>query len=157
MFKIYDIVKLRTGHQIIITAHNPTRPKNCYTGVLAGGRGKQYIFGESFNPVKIGEASKDHPALRALEMIKEAKKPGSTEHQAYCQRMAAFGEHKDRWAILGRIKTGDPIMVKMRGEFRRGYLELVKYGSSRFAFVASFGGKMKYKFPIASLGPEIAS
>ena len=61
--KRLDRVKLRNGQVFIITGYHANRPKNCYSGVLEGGLGKEYVFGPKHGPTKIGEVSEGHPAL----------------------------------------------------------------------------------------------
>lgn len=64
------------GQTLIVTGVNPGRPSNCWSGVLEGGKGKGYIFGPKHTPVKIGEVTEDHPALRAHETRQEERGGG---------------------------------------------------------------------------------
>jgi hypothetical protein len=73
MLKVNDIVRIGNGSQLIITGISHTRPANPYLGVLVNGQGKQYKFGRKHNPVKVGEATPDHPALQALGQRKADK------------------------------------------------------------------------------------
>ncbi len=63
MFQRLDLVQLGGGQRIIVTAYNPSRPKNCYSGVLENGQGKEYVFGAKHSPRKVGTVTEGHPAL----------------------------------------------------------------------------------------------
>lgn len=62
-FQRLDLVQLGAGQRIIVTGYHPNRPKNCYSGVLEGGQGKEYVFGAKHRPVKVGTVTEGHPAL----------------------------------------------------------------------------------------------
>jgi hypothetical protein len=62
-FQRLDLVRLGNGQKIIVTGYHPNRPKNCYSGVLEKGQGKEYVFGARHRPVKIGTVQEGHPAL----------------------------------------------------------------------------------------------
>ena len=75
--EINDIVRLSGGQTLIVTEFKPSRPANPYLGVLVGGQGKQYKFGPRHQPVKVGVAGPDHPALQALER----RQPAGVSHE----------------------------------------------------------------------------
>ncbi len=58
-----DRVRISNGSVLIVTGYNPSRPKNCYTGVLENGQGKEYVFGAKHYPCKIGTVDEGHSAL----------------------------------------------------------------------------------------------
>lgn len=72
--KRLDRVRIRGGSVFIITGYHPNRPKNCYSGVLENGQGKEYVFGHKHDPVKIGEVTEGHPAL-----LNNATRRGATQ------------------------------------------------------------------------------
>lgn len=62
---LFDIVRLVNGDQMIVTGIKPNRPSNPFLGILVNGKGAEYKFGPRFNPVVIGHADQNHPALAA--------------------------------------------------------------------------------------------
>lgn len=81
--KLYDIVRLDIGFRVnkdimIVTNIKPNRPANPLCGILLNGKGAEYKFGPKHNPVVIGTAPENHPALVAFRNKanqKSGKKP----------------------------------------------------------------------------------
>lgn len=80
--KPLDIVRLMNGDQMIVTQIKRNRPANPYCGVLVDGKGAEYKFGLRHQPVVVGAASADHPALVAWKQRKEKKEHKPTNDQA---------------------------------------------------------------------------
>jgi hypothetical protein len=64
--KLFDIVQINGGSQMIVTEIKPSRPSNPFIGIKINGQGAQYKFGHIHRPVVVGHAEPDHPALCAF-------------------------------------------------------------------------------------------
>ncbi len=78
-FAINDIVRISNGSRLIITAMNPNRPANCWSGIKERGSGKVYCFGVRHRPVRVGVAPENHPALLAMRGRQAVR--GGTTHE----------------------------------------------------------------------------
>ena len=98
------VVQLRNGDLFLITRHNPSKPKNCYSGVNVNGNGTEYIFGE-INVVKAID-SYDTSRVRL---------PQDKHDPSYANRMANSDlTNRNRWIVLGGLKPGDKFEVRLR-------------------------------------------
>ncbi len=98
--EINDIVRLAAGQTLIVTKIKHSRPANPYLGVLVGGQGKEYKFGPKHQPVKVGVAEPEHPALQALK-LRQCGGP-SHEYQVIVGQLcdAVEGDDLDKAKLL---------------------------------------------------------
>lgn len=114
LLAVRDIVRLggQFGrHELIITEVNPHKPANLYTGVKVRGQGKPYIFGLRHNPVKVGVAPENHPALVALSNRKAQRGGGpgpSADYKAVAKQLivAVRGDDIHKARLLADILEG---------------------------------------------------
>ena len=111
---IHDIVRISSGSRLIITGLNPNRPANKYTGIKENGYGKEYVFGDKHQPVRVGHADSTHPALLALEARKNGK---ASDAAANAGGLALTEGEKYLFAKMVRaVLAGDLGQAKMVAE-----------------------------------------
>lgn len=143
-YEVGQVVRTVTGDTVCLTAYNPKKPKNKWSGHLLnpGSRGKTYIWSEDqFIPGSVRPA-KEH------EMAMAASKDDRYDHEQgkdHARFMARFGPEEERpyWAKLATVEVGDEVVLYngKKATFKR-----IMTQGRKYAFVADEGerGVRKY-------------
>ena len=123
LYPVGTVCRTVDGSLVLITGHNPNRPKNIYRGVSVTGNGTEYIWTANAFTESVPGYDVSHITL-----------PSDKHDDTYAGMMARIASEHERpkWALLAGIPVGGKFKVRARDGLQMATLRAVNPNAPKF-------------------------